>query len=153
MNRLFVLGFAALIVVGCKSHSLSRTGSPRVMGLVLASDTGRPLANVKVNRWEQPEDANRTVPRRGGERLMAPASVRTDPEGRYFLEKERVLTPFRSSDWFSVQLSFEHPGYERYVTNYSYLNLGTNSWKGEPVLDAGKILLQPALNPEKGARP
>jgi hypothetical protein len=139
-----VLALAALAVAGCKSHSLSRDGSPRVMGLVLAGDTGRPLADVKVNRWEQPEDVNRTVPHRGGERLMAPASVRTDLEGRFFLEKERVLTPFRSSDWFSVQLSFEHAGYERYLTNYSYLNLGTNSWKGEPVLDAGKILLQPA---------
>jgi hypothetical protein len=42
-----------------------------------------------------------------------------------------------------VQLSLEHPGYERFRTNYSYLNLGTNSLNGEPVLDAGSIRLQP----------
>jgi hypothetical protein len=42
-----------------------------------------------------------------------------------------------------VQLSFEHPGYERFRTNYSYLNLGTNTLNGESVLDAGSIRLQP----------
>ena len=55
-----------------------------------------------------------------------------------------ALTPFRGSGWFSVQLSFQHPGYDRFQTNYSYLNLRTNSWKGEPALSAGDILLQPA---------
>ena len=75
---------------------------------------------------------------------MAKAAVRTDPDGRFVLETERVLTPLRGSGWFSVQLSFELPGYERFQTNYSCLNLGTNSWKGESVLDAGNILLKPA---------
>jgi hypothetical protein len=144
MNRLFVLGLAALALAGCKSHSLSRYSSPRVIGRVLATDTGRPLADVKVIRGEQTEALNRTVPRKGGERLMAPTPVRTDSDGRFVLDTERVLTPFRGSGWFSVQLTFEHPGYERFRTNYSYLNLGTNSWMGEPVLDAGNILLQPA---------
>jgi hypothetical protein len=144
MNRLFVLVLAALVVAGCKSNPLSKDASPRVMGRVLAEDTGRPVADVKVIRWEQTEDLYRTVPRRGGERLTAPVTVQTDAEGRFLFETGRVLTPFRASGWFSVQLSFEHPGYERYLTNYSYLNLGTNTWKGEPVLDAGKILLQPA---------
>jgi hypothetical protein len=43
-----------------------------------------------------------------------------------------------------VQLLFEHPGYERFITNYSYINLGTNTLNGESVLDAGNIRLQPA---------
>ena len=144
MNRLYVLGLAALALAGCKSYSLSRYTAPRVIGRVLAADTSRPLADVKVSRGEQGETLNRTMPRKGGESMMAPTPVLTDTEGRFVLDTERALTPFRGSGWFSVQLSFAHPGYERFQTNYSYLNLGTNSWKGEPVLDAGNILLQPA---------
>jgi hypothetical protein len=75
--------------------------------------------------------------------MLAKPAVWTDQDGRFLLETERVLTPFRGSGWFAVQLSFERPGYERYLTNYSYLNVGTNSWKGQSVLDAGKILLRP----------
>lgn len=144
MNRLYVLGLAALALAGCKSYSLSRYTAPRVIGRVLAADTSRPLADVKVSRGEQGETLNRTMPRKGGESMMAPTPVLTDTEGRFVLDTERALTPFRGSGWFSVHLSFAHPGYERFQTNYSYLNLGTNSWKGEPVLDAGNILLQPA---------
>jgi hypothetical protein len=144
MSRLFVLGLAALTLAGCKSHPLSRYTSPRVVGRVLAADTRRPLAEVKVSRGEPTQALDRTVPRKGGEHLMAPTPVRTDTEGRFVLDTERALTPFKGSGWFSVQLSFEYAGYERFRTNYSYLNLGTNSWKGEPVLDAGNIFLQPA---------
>ena len=144
MNRLLVLCLAALMLAGCQSHPLSLVTAPRVTGRVLAADTGRPLADVKVSSGERAEDFNGAVPPKGGERMMAKAAVRTDPEGRFVLETERVLTPFRGSGWFAVQLCFEHPGYERFLTNYSYLNLGTNSWNGESVLDAGKILLQPA---------
>ena len=49
---------------------------------------------------------------------MAKAAVRTDQDGRFMLDTERVLTPFRGSGWFAVQLTFEHPGYERFLTNY-----------------------------------
>ena len=55
-----------------------------------------------------------------------------------------MLTPFRSAGWFSVQLSFQRTGYERFRTNYSTLNLSTNSPHGEPLLDAGEIRLHPA---------
>jgi len=138
------MGLATLALAGCKSHPLSQAISPRVMGRVVAADTSRPLADVKIRSGEDSEDLYRTSPPKGGERLKTRPAVRTDPDGRFVLETQRALTPFRSSGWFSVQLSFEHAGYERFLTNYSYLNLGTNSWKGEPVLDAGKILLQPA---------
>ena len=144
MNRLLVLSLVALSLTGCKSHPLSRYTSPRVIGRVLAADTSRPLAEVKVSRGGDAEAINRTAPRKGGEHLMAPIPARTDADGTFVLDTERALTPFRGSGWFSVQLSFELPGYGRFRTNYSYLNLGTNSWKGEPVLDAGTILLQPA---------
>ena len=144
MNRLFVLGLAALALAGCKSHPLSRAISPRVMGRVVSADTSRPLADVKIRSGDDSEAFYSTSPAKGGERLMAKTAVQTDPDGRFVLETQRALTPFRGSGWFSVQLSFEHPGYERFITNYSYLNLGTNSLNGESVLDAGSIRLQPA---------
>ena len=144
MNRLLVLCLAALALAGCQSHPLSLCVSPRVTGRVVAADSRQPLADVKIRSGERAQDFDGAVPPRGGERLMAKAAVRTDPDGRFVLETERVLTPLRGSGWFSVQLSFELPGYERFQTNYSCLNLGTNSWKGESVLDAGNILLKPA---------
>ena len=52
--------------------------------------------------------------------------------------------PFGGSGWFSVRLLFERAGYERFFTNYSALNLRTNTWQGEPALDTGDILLPPA---------
>ncbi len=145
MNRLIVLCLAALALpAGCGTQPLSVVTSPRVMGVVVAADSGQPLADVKVRSGEQTEDFNGTVPPKGGERLMASPTVRTDRDGRFVLQTERALTPFRGSGWFAVRLLFEHPGYERFLTNYSYLTLGTNSWKGVSVLDAGKIRLQPA---------
>ena len=145
MSRLTVLCLAALaLAAGCGTRPLSVVTSPRVTGVVVAANTGRPLADVKIRSGEQTEDFNGAVPPKGGERLMASAPVRTDRDGRFVLQTERALTPFRGSGWFAVRLLFEHPGYERFLTNYSYLTLGTNSLKGESVLDAGKIRLQPA---------
>jgi hypothetical protein len=70
--------------------------------------------------------------------------VQTDSDGRFVLDTQCALTPFRGSGWFSVQLSFEHAGYDRFLTNCSYLSLGTNTLNGESVLDTGNIRLQPA---------
>ena len=143
MNRLLVLCLATLALAGCQSHPLSLAVSPRLTGRVVAADTGKPIAGVKVISCGQTDDFNGAVPPKGGERQMAKTAVRTDLDGRFVLETERVLTPFRGSGWFAVQLAFEHAGYERFLTNNSYLNLVTNSWQGESVLDAGKILLHP----------
>ena len=144
MNRLFVLGLAALALAGCKSNPLSQTISPLVMGRVVAADTSQPLADVKIRSGDDSEAFYSTSPAKGGELLKARAVVLTDSDGRFVLETQRALTPFRGSGWFSVQLFFEHPGYERFITNYSYINLGTNTLNGESVLDAGNIRLQPA---------
>ena len=144
MNRLLVLGLAATLLVGCKSHSLSLTVSPRIVGRVLAADTSQPLADVKIRSGEQAMYVYNPWPPKGGEQQMAKPPVETGQDGRFVLETQRALTPFRGSGWFSVYLSFEHPGYERYLTNYSYMNLGTNTLNGESVLDAGNIRLQPA---------
>jgi hypothetical protein len=144
MNRFLALYLAAFGLVGCQSMPFSPFISPRVTGRVLAADTGRPLADVVVKSGAQARDYPGTMPPKGGELLMAKAPVRTDGDGRFTLATERALTPFRSMNWFSVQLLFERGGYERFRTNYSRLNLITNAPGGEPLLNAGDILLHPA---------
>jgi hypothetical protein len=144
MKRVLALSLAALALAGCQSRPLSPIVSPRVTGRVLAADTKQPLADVKVINTGDTEHSDRTVPPKGGQMLMVSPPVSTDRDGRFVLEPERALTPFRGAGWFSAQLLFERSGYERFVTNYSYLNLRTNTWKGEPALDAGDILLAPA---------
>jgi hypothetical protein len=143
MKRPLLFCLAALTLAGCKTNPLSVLVSPRVTGRVLAADTHQPVAGVKVITARQAA-ANATEPPKGGQLLTAQAPVQTDEQGRFTLTAERVLTPFGGAGWFSVDLLFEHPGYERYRTNYSYANLGTNTLNGERVLDAGTILLQPA---------
>lgn len=86
------------------------------------------------------------MPPKGGELLMAKAPARTGRDGRFTLDAERALTPFGGVGWFSVQLSFQHPGYERFQTNYSRLDLSTNAPAGKAVLDAGDILLHRTPN-------
>ena len=144
MNRLLVLCLAALVLGGCQSHPFSVAVSPRLTGRVLAADTGQPIAGVKIKNLNQADGGNSATPPKGGQLLQAELSIRTDSDGRFVLETQRVLTPFRGSDWFSVRLAFEHVGYERFVTNYSYLNVSTNTFKGKPGLNAGNILLRPA---------
>jgi hypothetical protein len=145
MNRLFVflLCLAAFALAGCRSMPFSPFISPHVLGRVLATDTRQPLAGVTVKSGAQASAYRAGMPAKGGELLMAKAPARTDRDGRFTLETERVLTPFRRAGWFSVQLLFEYPGYERLRTNYSTLNVHTNSPNGEPLLDAGDILLHP----------
>jgi hypothetical protein len=143
MNRLPLLCLAALTLAGCQSHPFSVAVSPRLTGRVLAADTGQPLADVKVSNLDRPDDLNRTVPPKGGQRLLAKPPVYTDHDGKFVLETERVLAPFGGAGWFAVRLAFEHAGYERFLTNYSYLNLRTNSSNGGSGLNAGNILLRP----------
>ena len=143
MKRLLVLCLAALALAGCESHPLSTTVSPRLTGRVLAADTGQPIANVKITSLDQADRASSTMPPKGGQMLQAETPIRTDQDGRFLLERKQVFAPFRGADWFSVVLSFEHAGYERFITNYSYLNVGTNTVNGKPGLTAGNILLQP----------
>ncbi len=145
MNRMLVLCLAALALAGCKSRPLSVDVSPRLTGRVLAADTGQPLADVKVRNIANTDPGNRTAPPKGGERLLAKPAVYTDHDGRFVLETERVLAPFGGAGWLAVRLSFEHAGYERFLTNYSYLNLTTNSASSGAGLNTGNILLHPAV--------
>jgi hypothetical protein len=144
MKRVLPLCLAALTLAGCKSRPLSVCVSPRVTGRVLAADTRQPLGDVRVIRNEAMGTSHSTSPAKGGEALQSRAVVRTDVNGRFVLDAERALTPFSGPGWISMTLLFERTGYARFQTNYTYLNLSTNSWEGKPALSAGDVLLQPA---------
>jgi hypothetical protein len=142
MKRLIAVCISVLTLVGCESHPITPYVSPRVTGRVLAADTKQPLANAKIISGRHSTDLS--SPPKGGQVLATRPAVRTDRDGRFLLVSERVLGPFSGAGWFSLQLLIEQAGYERFITNYSRLNLRTNTWKGEPSLDAGDILLVPA---------
>ncbi len=129
-----------LLLLGCKSTPLGPYVSPRVTGQVLAADTDQPLAGVTVAR--SPVDPRRLSQAKGAELLMLKAPVRTDANGRFDLASERVLSIVRGAGWNIVSLSFEHAGYRRFQTNCPTSSV-TNWDSGEPVLQVGRVLLQP----------
>ena len=144
MKRLLALGLILPLLAGCESVTMTPYVSPRITGRVVAADTHLPLSDVKVTVGKPTGDVRSTTPAKGGEMLQRPTPVQTDQTGHFLLDSQRVLSPFSGSGWFSVTLTFERAGYERFFTNYSRLNLKTNTWNGEPVLHAGDIPLQPA---------
>ncbi|HWH67740.1 MAG TPA: hypothetical protein VNT26_00010 [Candidatus Sulfotelmatobacter sp.] len=139
MIRLAALLLMVLALAGCKSHPLGPYVSPRVTGQVLAADTYQPLPEVRVIRGRPKASPNWEL--KGGELLMLKSPVQTDREGRFVLESERVLSVVRGSGWNRVQLTFERDGYQRFQTNCS-IRLATNTFRGEPLLSVGEVLLQ-----------
>jgi hypothetical protein len=75
--------------------------------------------------------------------LLQKPLTRTDEDGRFVLASERVLSLIRPAKWNLLELDVSRPGYQNLHTNLS-INLATNSFKGEPLLDAGQLLLVPA---------
>ena len=76
---------------------------------------------------------------------MRKPDIQTDANGCFSLGSERVLTFYRFAGWDSVRLFVERAGYDRLKTNYSGASLQvTNTPSGEPLVDAGDILLRPA---------
>ena len=130
-----------LLLLGCKSRPLGPYVSPRVTGQVFAADTDQPLAGVNVIRG--PREPRRMSPPKGAEILMLKAPVRTDENGRFDLASERVLSVVRGAGWDVVPLTFEHTGYRPFLTNCS-IRAVTNWESTEPVLEVGRIFLQPA---------
>jgi hypothetical protein len=133
----------ALILTGCQSDRFSTYSSPRVTGQVLAADTRQPLGETTVKRvmpW--PTDGTATAPK-GSQLQMRTGGVRTDADGRFVLDAERVLTLFGRGGWHSVTVSFAHAGYADFQTNFTTANFKERSSEGEPLVEAGAILLKP----------
>ena len=143
MSRLLTLLLLAAAVAGCRSLRLGPYTSPRVTGRVLAADTRQPLAGVQVTRDGGERMHGVGEPPKGGELLLQQQAVETDGGGQFAFPSERALTVFRPAGWDSVLLAFQRTGYERFRTNYSIVTAGTNSPTGEPLLEAGDILLRP----------
>jgi hypothetical protein len=137
---------AAGILAGCKTMSPSQYISPRVEGRVLDAQTHQPIAGVKVIRVVG--DAEPTVDQAptGDQALETAPAVRSDKYGNFVLDSERDLELFRRAGWYSVSLTFQHPGCTSLTISYTLAN-ATNSPSGEPLVKAGDILLAPLFNP------
>jgi hypothetical protein len=137
-----VLGclFAALLLLnGCNS---SNYVAPRVVGRVFDAETHQPLGGVEVRRLAEEQKPGPGEQRKGGQALMAPQPIHSSADGSFVLESQRALAFFRKIHWFSVELEFELDHYETFSTNY-ILGEASMAPHGEPVVQAGDILMQP----------
>jgi hypothetical protein len=76
---------------------------------------------------------------------MRKPDIQTDANGCFSMGSERVLTIFRFGGWDSVRIFVRGPGYVTLQTNYAGASLEvTNTTSGEPLVETGDILLQPA---------
>ncbi len=138
----FVCVFLALGLAGCRTGGPAPYVAPRVTGRVLDARTSQPVAGVKVRRVTPDQTVDPSQPPHGGQLMQQTPAVRTEPDGRFVLESVRDLTPFRSSGWYGVSISFEHPDYVRRVIEYT-LEKSTNTATGEPLVRTGDVLLAP----------
>jgi hypothetical protein len=133
-------------VLGCGTASPTKVVSPRVTGRVVDARTREPIANITVQRQSGRHTHRLVDPPKGGELMKQPPVVRTDAQGNFILHSERDLTIFRGSTWFSVNLLFEHPHYQRYVASYHPIQATNNPTTGEPLITTGDVSLVPKAN-------
>lgn len=133
---------AAGLLLGCQSYSPTPYVSPRVTGRLVDASTREPIPRVEVRRLSAGDLPPSGEPAKGAQLLGQDKAIRSGPDGRFVLESVRDLTLLRHVSWYDVTVSFEHPGYDRLVTNYRPAQ-ATNTAKGEPVVDAGDIALKP----------
>ena len=135
---------AAVLFAGCQSSPVlnSQYISPRVTGRVVDAATGQPIRNVSIRRLTPGQSLAANPPTAGDQSLERTQALKTDRDGRFDLDSERDLTLFRQAGWYSVTLAFTHRGYERFTTNYTLANAAIAP-SGEPMVNAGNILLQP----------
>jgi hypothetical protein len=137
--------FAGIIFTGCAANNFSHYTSPEITGRVLAADTHQPLANVRVQRPGVTDVFAPFGPPKGATVLMQPVPAYTDAQGRFALDSQSTFSIFRGAGWWSAPVMYEHSGYETFSTNYTAVNVTTNSPAGAPIVDAGDILLEPAI--------
>jgi hypothetical protein len=143
-RKLLLLACAilALQTVGCKSASPSHYISPRVEGRVVDSQTHQAIKGVQVRRVTADESYRVESPAKGGRLMEQNQGVRTGADGIFVLASQTVFTPFRDPGWYSVSIAFKHPGYDEFMATYTVAQ-STNTAKGEPLVNAGDVLLMP----------
>jgi hypothetical protein len=129
--------------VGCKSYSPSSYISPRVTGRVLDQMTRQPINHVEVRRVTASESDRAENTAKGGQALSQSPGVRTGADGTFVLESVRDLAFLIKTGWYSVSVSFARAGYQPLTATYT-LGSSTNTAKGEPLVNAGDILLVPS---------
>ncbi len=127
---------------GCKSTSPSQYISPRVEGRVLDAQSRQPIKDVQVRRLAASENYRAEDPPKGGEMIKKAPAVRSAADGTFVMASVRDIAFLQTIGWYSISLSFQHPAYERFVTNYT-LAKATNTANGEQLVRTGDILLTP----------
>ena len=128
------------VLPGCRSPS--QYVSPRITGHVLDAERRQPIRDASVVRVFPYQPARSDTPPKGAQLLRARPGVQTGDDGAFTLDSERSLVFFRTVGWYSVTLSITHPGYVAFTTNYTLAD-ATNTTRGEPLINAGDILLKP----------
>ena len=80
----------------------------------------------------------------GAEAIQENWYVYTDAEGRFTVDSTTTLTLFQRVTWYSVTLALTRAGYSGFTTNYTPAE-ATLLPSGEPVVNAGTILLRPLV--------
>jgi hypothetical protein len=134
----------AIALAGCQSGGMASYVSPRVTGRVVAADTRQPLAGVKIQRVVPNQNSGAAGSPKGAQLLQSSGAVRSAGDGTFVLDSESTLSPFQHSSWYSVTISFQHPGYKIFETNYTIANITSHTTEGAPVVNAGDVMLPAA---------
>ena len=131
---------ALLLVAGCKSFGPSECVTPSVTGRVLAADTQQPLAGVRVSRVVPGE--NPGAPAKGAQLQQQGRPETTAADGVFTLARQSYVTLFRHSQWWSMRLAYQAPGYVSFQTNYWATSFTNKTAVGDSTINVGNVLLK-----------
>jgi hypothetical protein len=128
------------VVAGCKSTSPSQYIAPRVEGRVLDAQTRQPIGGVTVQKVNPGSEVAAGEIPKGAQAMQQTPYVRTKSDGTFTLVSKRNLELFGRSSWYSVTISFKHPRYASFMTNFTPAS-ATPTASGEPLVKTGDLLL------------
>src|SRR5262245_3146179 len=108
-------------LLGCKT-SPSQVISPRITGRVVDAQTQQPIKDVTVIRGDSVQRRKGQPTTHGAEALQPPDDAETDADGKFALKSIQSLTPFRVVGWYRVNVTFQHPDYQKITMSYGQTN-------------------------------